>query len=220
MHLLITAGPTREYIDDVRFLSNASSGRMGYALADAAQRRGWLVTIVSGPVAIQPPANVAVRAVTSARDMLAACLDVMPTVDGVIAVAAVADYRPKERFAGKLHRTTEPLQLELVPNPDILAELCLRKDRQWAVAFAVESSASGTAAGALVERARAKLAAKNCDAIVVNASSAMESAETRIQLLDRSGRLALEFDGPKNIAAERIIDWIANHLIASATKNF
>jgi phosphopantothenoylcysteine decarboxylase/phosphopantothenate--cysteine ligase len=208
MHVLVTAGPTREYIDDVRFLSNSSSGRMGYALAEAAVARGWNVTLVSGPVAIQSPPGVTVRLVTSALDMLEACLSLLPHVDGVIAVAAVADYRPASRLPGKLHRTASPLQLQLVPNPDILAELCRRKMHRWAVGFAVESDD-------LLRRAQAKLAAKQCDAIVLNSSSVMESADTQIQLLDRTGQIALEFDGPKAVAAERIIDWIASHLIGA-----
>jgi len=205
MHILITAGPTREYIDDVRFLSNASSGRMGYALAEAAQRLGWTVTLVSGPVALQPPSHVTFRSVTSAQDMLEACLEFFPSVDGVIAVAAVADYRPKKRFAGKLHRTQKTLRLELVPNPDILAELCRRKVHHWAVGFAVESDD-------LVERARTKLTAKKCDALVVNDATTIDSANTQIQLLDRSGAIAFEYAGPKETAADRIINWISTHL--------
>jgi phosphopantothenoylcysteine decarboxylase / phosphopantothenate---cysteine ligase len=206
MHVLITAGPTREYIDDVRFLSNASSGRMGYAIAEAAQQAGWTVNLVSGPVAIQPPPHVTFRPVTTAQEMLDVCLESFPAADGVIAVAAVADYRPNKRIAGKIHRTPGPLLLELVPNPDILAELCQRKGHRWAVGFAVESDE-------LLVRARGKLAAKNCDAIVVNASSAIHSADTRIQLLDRSGAIALDYAGPKEVAAVQIIDWISEHLI-------
>ena len=205
MHVLITAGPTREYLDDVRFLSNASSGRMGYALAEAARRRNWQVTLVSGPVSLVSPAGVEVHRVTSAMEMLEACLQVLPRVDGVIAVAAVADYRPASRHAGKLHRTRQSLHLELVPNPDIIAEIGRRKTRQWTVGFAVES-------GEPLARARGKLAAKNCDAIVVNLREAMESTDTKIQLLDRTGTLSLEFQGTKELAAERIIDWIAAHL--------
>jgi phosphopantothenoylcysteine decarboxylase/phosphopantothenate--cysteine ligase len=143
----------------------------------------------------------------SAREMLDASLDLLPHVDGVIAVAAVADFRPATRLPGKLHRTGEPIHLELVPNPDILAELCRRKMHRWAVGFAVESDD-------LLQRAQAKLTAKRCDAIVVNRSSVMESADTQIQLLDRSGKVVLEFDGPKAVASERIIDWIARNLIS------
>ena len=208
MHVLITAGPTREYLDDVRFLSNASSGRMGYALADAALRRGWRVTLVSGPVSLAPPIGADVVSVVSAQDMLEACLRSLSQVDGVIAVAAVADYRPHSRIAGKFHRTSDPLHVELVPNPDILAELGRRKTRQWTVGFAVESDE-------LVNRARAKLAAKNCDAIVANHASAMESDETSIQIIDAHGAVSDSFRGEKTAAAERIVHWIEQNLVTA-----
>jgi phosphopantothenoylcysteine decarboxylase/phosphopantothenate--cysteine ligase len=206
MNVLITAGPTREYIDDVRFLTNGSSGRMGYALAQAAQQRGWNVTLVSGPVAIEPPAGITVRSVTSAMEMRDACLELWPQMDGVIAVAAVADYRPYQRHSGKLLRASDNIQLTLVPNPDILAELCQRKDQRWAVGFALESDEG-------IRRAHAKLMAKQCDAIVLNRSSAMESVDTRIQIIDRSGQVVLDFCGSKSEAARRIIDWIARQFI-------
>ena len=210
MHVLITAGPTREFIDDVRFLSNASSGRMGYALAESAVRRNWQVTIISGPVALPGPVGVEVRHVTTALEMLDACLEFLPQVDGVIAVAAVSDFRPASRHAGKLHRSEGPLRLELVPNPDILAELGRRKSRQWTIGFAVESS--DPLAGA-----RAKLVAKQCDAVVVNSPQAMESCNTTIQLIDRTGTVALEFRGSKEAAAEQIMEWIERNLVRAAT---
>ncbi|MBI3468383.1 MAG: phosphopantothenoylcysteine decarboxylase [Planctomycetes bacterium] len=210
MHVLITTGPTREYIDDVRFLSNASSGRMGYALAESAVRRNWRVTIVSGPVALPAPVGVEVRRVTSALEMLEVCLELLPQVDGVIAVAAVSDFRPASRQARKLHRGEGPFQLELVPNPDILAEIGRRKSRQWTVGFAVESSD-------LLAGARAKLAAKNCDAVVVNSPQAMESGDTTIQLVDRTGTVAFGFSGSKEAAAERITEWIEKSLIRTET---
>ena len=206
MHVLITAGPTREYIDDVRFLSNASSGRMGYALAASALRRGWSVTLVTGPVALTAPAGVALRRVTSAQEMLDVGLELLPHVDGVIAVAAVADYRPATRHSGKLHRSDGPLRLALVPNTDILAEIGRRKTHQWTVGFAVESAD-------VLAGARSKLAAKNCDAIVVNSPEAMESDQTAVQLLDRTGTVAFEFRGDKEAAAERIVSWIEEHLV-------
>jgi phosphopantothenoylcysteine decarboxylase/phosphopantothenate--cysteine ligase len=206
MHVLMTAGPTREYLDDVRFLSNASSGRMGYALAAAAVRRGWNVTLVTGPVAIDSPAGTAVVAVTSALEMRDACLAALPEVDGVIAVAAVADYRPATRWAGKRQRTDHALHVEFVPNPDILAEICRRKTSgQWAVGFAVEAEN-------LADRARAKMKAKGCDAIIANAVSAMETPDTEIQIIDRTGRVAVQFSGSKDAAAAHIIEWIATHL--------
>ena len=206
MHVLITAGPTREYLDDVRFLTNASSGRMGYALAECALRRGWRVSLVTGPVTIPPPPGAGLHRVTGALEMLDTCLDLFSNVDGVIAVAAVADFRPATRASGKLHRSGGgPLMIEFVPNPDILAELGRRKSRQWTVGFAVETSDA-------VERARGKLALKNCDAVVVNDPQAMESPHTAIRLIDRAGNVSFEFQGPKQEAAERILEWIANHL--------
>jgi phosphopantothenoylcysteine decarboxylase/phosphopantothenate--cysteine ligase len=205
MHVLINSGPTREYIDDVRYLSNESSGQMGYALAASAQRRGWAVTLVSGPVSIPPPPAVKLLMVTSAQEMLEACLQELPAIYGVIAAAAVADYRPRQRFPGKLHRTDESIQLELVPNPDILAEICRQRSHQWVVGFTVESAR-------LLERARGKLIAKGCDAMVANDSSTINRSDTRIQLLDRSGTVAFDFSGPKSLAADHIIDWIATHL--------
>ena len=208
MHVLITAGPTREYIDDVRFLSNASSGRMGYALAGSAARRNWRVTLVSGPVALAAPAGVEVHHVTSAREMLDACLQLLPQVDGVIAVAAVSDFRPATRHEGKLHRGPGPIQLELLPNPDILAEIGQRKSRQWTVGFAVESSD-------LLAGAQAKLVAKHCDSVIVNSPESMESSDTAIQLVNRTGTLAFEFRGSKEDAAERIMDWIEQNLVKS-----
>jgi phosphopantothenoylcysteine decarboxylase/phosphopantothenate--cysteine ligase len=149
--------------------------------------------------------EVELHRVTSAQEMLDTCLRLLPHVDGVIAVAAVADYRPGSRFSGKMRRTGDPLHLELVPNPDILAEIGRRKAHRWTVGFAVESD-DGLA------RAREKLRVKNCDAIVLNLRDAMESAETSIQLLDRSGAVALQFSGPKELAAERIAAWIEKHL--------
>ena len=183
---------------------------MGYSLAEAARRRCWQVTLVSGPVSLAPPAGVDVRRVTSALEMLDACLELLPHVDGVIAVAAVADYRPASRFAGKLHRTSDPLHLDLVPNPDILAEIGRRKTRQWTVGFAVESDDP-------IDRARAKLSSKKCDAIVVNLRDAMESANTQIQLLDGLGKVEFRFDGSKEQAAEQIIAWIEMHLASPHT---
>jgi phosphopantothenoylcysteine decarboxylase/phosphopantothenate--cysteine ligase len=212
MRVLITAGPTREYLDDVRFLSNASSGRMGFAIAKAARQVGWNVTLVSGPVSIPPPQGVQLVPVVSAVEMLESSRSILPHVDGVIAVAAVADYRPATRFSGKLQRQPHPLTLELVPNPDILAELISIKDQQWFVAFAVESND-------ILPRARAKLISKRCDAIVANSSNAMESSVTEIRLLDRTGAIALNFRGSKLAAARKIIRWIEQNLIAHAHQN-
>jgi len=158
--VLITAGPTREKIDPVRYLTNRSSGRMGYALAEAALRRGARVLLVSGPTALTPPGTAEVTKVESAEEMRQAVLKLLPEATIVIKTAAVADYRPKSTASQKIKRTG-PMTLELEPTTDILAELARRKQSQIIVGFAAETQN-------VLENARKKLASKSLDAIVVN----------------------------------------------------
>ncbi|HLW83799.1 MAG TPA: bifunctional phosphopantothenoylcysteine decarboxylase/phosphopantothenate--cysteine ligase CoaBC [Candidatus Sulfotelmatobacter sp.] len=158
--ILITAGPTREKIDPVRYLSNRSSGRMGYALAEAASRRGARVLLVSGPTALTPPGAAEVRRVESAEEMRNAVLELLPQTTIVIKTAAVSDYRPKVAAGQKIKREG-PMTLELEATPDILKEISLRKRSQIVVGFAAETEN-------VLENARQKLAAKHLDAIVVN----------------------------------------------------
>jgi phosphopantothenoylcysteine decarboxylase/phosphopantothenate--cysteine ligase len=158
--VLITAGPTREKIDPVRYLTNRSSGRMGYALAEAALRRGARVLLVSGPTALNAPSTAEVTAVESAAEMREAALRLLPEASVVIKTAAVADYRPRQVAEHKVKRSG-PLSLELEPTEDILAEISRRKTSQIIVGFAAETQNA-------LENARKKLAAKALDAIVVN----------------------------------------------------
>ncbi len=158
--VLITAGPTREKIDPVRYLTNRSSGRMGYALAEAALRRGARVTLVSGPVALKPPASAEVTQVESAEEMREAVLRLLPQATIIIKTAAVADYRPKHPAEQKIKRTG-PMSLDLEPTTDILAELARHKQSQLIIGFAAETQN-------VLENARKKLASKLLDAIVVN----------------------------------------------------
>jgi phosphopantothenoylcysteine decarboxylase/phosphopantothenate--cysteine ligase len=158
--VLITAGPTREKIDPVRYLTNRSSGRMGYALAEAALRRGARVLLVSGPVALTPPGAAELTRVESAADMRQAVLKLLPGATIVIKTAAVADYRPKYAAEQKIKRTG-PMALELEPTADILAEVARHKQSQIIVGFAAETQNA-------LENARKKLASKSLDAIVVN----------------------------------------------------
>jgi len=158
--VLITAGPTREKIDPVRYLTNRSSGRMGYALAEAALRRGARVLLVSGPTALTPPGAAEVTGVESAEQMRQAVLKLLPEASIVIKTAAVSDYRPKATSAQKIKRTG-PMSLELEPTTDILAELSRHKQSQIIVGFAAETQNA-------LENARKKLSAKSLDAIVVN----------------------------------------------------
>ncbi len=158
--VLITAGPTREKIDPVRYLTNRSSGRMGYALAEAALRRGARVLLVSGPTALTPPGAAEMTRVESAEEMRKAVLELLPHATIVIKTAAVSDYRPKETVGQKIKRKG-PMTLELEATPDILKEISQRKQSQIVVGFAAETEN-------VLENARQKLAAKHLDAIVVN----------------------------------------------------
>ncbi|HYC79304.1 MAG TPA: phosphopantothenoylcysteine decarboxylase [Planctomycetota bacterium] len=164
MKILVSAGPTREWIDDVRFLSNESSGAMGFALAEAARDAGHDVTLVAGPTALKDPSGMRVVRVESARDMHAACLAAFEDCDAAAMVAAVADYRPQTRAAGKLKKDAETLELKLVRNPDILADLGRIRGRRTLVGFALESSPDAEALAA----ARAKLVRKGADLVVLN----------------------------------------------------
>ncbi|MFZ0956591.1 MAG: bifunctional phosphopantothenoylcysteine decarboxylase/phosphopantothenate--cysteine ligase CoaBC [Candidatus Sulfotelmatobacter sp.] len=158
--VLITAGPTREKIDPVRYLTNRSSGRMGYALAEAALRRGARVLLVSGPTALTPPGAAELTRVESAAEMRNAVLDLLPNATIVIKTAAVSDYRPKVAAGQKIKRKGA-MTLELEATPDILKEISLRKRSHIVVGFAAETEN-------VLENARQKLAAKHLDAIVVN----------------------------------------------------
>jgi phosphopantothenoylcysteine decarboxylase/phosphopantothenate--cysteine ligase len=158
--VLITAGPTREKIDPVRYLTNRSSGKMGYALAEAALRRGARVLLVSGPTALTPPGAAELTRVESAEDMRQAVLKLLPEATIVIKTAAVSDYRPKSAASHKIKRTG-PVTLELEPTTDILSEIARHKHSQLIVGFAAETENA-------LENARKKLASKSLDAIVVN----------------------------------------------------
>jgi phosphopantothenoylcysteine decarboxylase/phosphopantothenate--cysteine ligase len=158
--VLITAGPTREKIDPVRYLTNRSSGRMGYALAEAALRRGARVLLVSGPTALTPPTAAEVTRVESAEDMRQAVLKLLPQATIVIKTAAVSDYRPKSLASQKIKRSG-PMTLELEPTVDILSEIARHKQSQLIIGFAAETQNA-------LENARKKLASKSLDAIVVN----------------------------------------------------
>lgn len=202
--VLITAGPTREALDPVRYLSNRSSGRMGYALAAAAARRGARVRLISGPTALPVPAGVERLEVTTAAEMAAAALAEFEACTLAICAAAVADYRPVAPQPQKIQKTAERLQLELVRNPDILAELGRRKTRQRLVGFAAETDSA-----AARERARDKRAAKHADLMVLNdvlqPGIGFDAADNAVTLITA----AAERDLPrasKAVIADAILD--------------
>ena len=178
MRILVTAGPTCEDIDPVRTLTNRSSGRMGYAVAAEAARRGHQVVLVSGPTALDPPAGVELVAARSAADMLAACLARFEDCDAAVLVAAVADYRPATYSSQKLKKTDGDLVLRLARTDDIAQRLGQLKARQVLVGFALESGHGRASA----ER---KLHDKNLDAIVLNHPDTLGTGTIEAEILLR-----------------------------------
>jgi phosphopantothenoylcysteine decarboxylase/phosphopantothenate--cysteine ligase len=200
--IVVAAGPTREAIDPVRFLSNASSGKMGYAIAEAAARRGATVVLISGPVALAPPHGVTVIGVESAREMRAAVLRERAGAHAVFMVAAVSDYAPRAS-AGKIKKSGGPLTLVLDEGPDILAELGASKGTEILVGFAAETDD-------VLGNAAAKLASKNADFIVANDVLApglgIGSDRNAVTILDRAGGAHALAPAAKGEIAEAILD--------------
>ncbi|MCA3009692.1 MAG: phosphopantothenoylcysteine decarboxylase [Phycisphaerales bacterium] len=202
--ILITAGPTREYLDDVRYLSNGSSGRMGFALAVAALAAGHQPTLVLGPTELSPPAGAAVVRVVSALEMQAAAERAFAAADVVIAAAAVSDWRPARRAPGKPPKPASGGQsLELVANPDIVAGLAAKKGRRVVAGFGLESAAAGMPAA--IARGRRKLVAKGLDLVVVNLHDAIGSEQADFVLCHADGRDEALPRGGKDAAATRIV---------------
>jgi phosphopantothenoylcysteine decarboxylase/phosphopantothenate--cysteine ligase len=205
MKILITAGPTREYIDDVRFLSNASSGRMGYAIAAAAIARGHTVQLVTGAVELSPPPGCQVHRIETTDDLRQKCLELFPGCDGVIATAAVCDYRPRERVSGKITKSGKPIVLELVETSDVLAELGNQKDGRWVVGFALESQDPRN-------NAMRKLRMKKCDCIVLNDTSAIGAATNSVEILSPEADTIASFQGTKEDVADRLLSLIESSI--------
>jgi len=204
--LLITSGPTRQYLDPVRYLTNASSGRMGAALAEAAVEAGHQVVVVSGPVNVTYPAGSDVISVVSTEDMLAACRRAFPACDGLIAVAAPCDYQPAAVSPHKIRKSGNGLRLELLETPDVVAALAAEKTRQWLVAFALETEDQRL-------RAMQKLERKSCDLIVVNGPAAMHAEMAQVEVLDATGQVLAAVGGLKSTVAEGILRVIQERLM-------
>ncbi len=210
LRLVVSAGPTVEDLDPARFLSNRSSGKMGYAIAERASARGAACILVSGPVHLEPPRGVACVRVRSALEMRQALWDALGSdlgqADALVMAAAVADYRPHAPSAGKLKRRG-PLRLELVPNPDLLAEIgAARRGRSpMLVGFALETVSDD----ALVRAAREKLEKKRVDLVVANhAAEAFDGDENRITLVTAFKVEPLE-RASKRTLADLLLDRIA-----------
>ena len=205
MRVLITAGPTREYLDDVRYLTNASSGKMGYALAQAAREAGWDVTLVTGPVEVAPPSGCRIVPVLTTAEMLAAATSAFEDCEGVIATAAVCDYQPRERVEGKISKTGSPITLEMIETDDVLAALGRVKGPRWVMGFALEAQNPR-------ENALQKLRRKNCNWIVLNGPAAVGADENDVELLDPAGQIQAQWTGAKLSIARNLIAWIdRNH---------
>jgi phosphopantothenoylcysteine decarboxylase/phosphopantothenate--cysteine ligase len=203
--VLVTAGPTEEAIDPVRAITNASSGRMGYAVARAAREAGAKVTLVSGPVALAAPAGVERVNVRSADQMLEAVKKSVSACDVFIAVAAVADYKVKNRAAQKIKKGAGGMTLELAENPDILAQVAAMKNAPFCVGFAAESER-------LAENARAKRAKKKIPLLAANlAQKALGAEDNDITLFDERGEHPLG-RGPKLELARKLVAHIAGML--------
>jgi phosphopantothenoylcysteine decarboxylase/phosphopantothenate--cysteine ligase len=201
VRFVVTAGPTREPIDPVRYLSNRSSGKMGYAIAGAAIEAGNEVVLISGPVNLNPPAGVQLVSVSTSEEMHAA-VDRHLKCDVVVMCAAVSDYKPAKVSAQKLKKQNARLTLELVPTRDILASLG-KQDRQFLlVGFAAETND-------VEENAQKKLREKNCDMIVANdvsrTDSGMESDENEVTIFFRGGeKEKISRDSKRNVARELV----------------
>ena len=211
--VLVTAGPTRERIDPVRFISNRSSGKMGFAVAQAAREAGASVVLVSGPVSLPTPAGVARLDVESAADMLAAVLRELPGTDVFISTAAVADYRPAHAAGQKIKKTSDTLELAMERTTDVLATVAARSDRPFVVGFAAETEA-------VEQNARTKLMKKNLDMIAANEvghDKAFDSEDNQLIVLSRGARHELA-RASKLSLARGLITLIAQELAARGGK--
>jgi len=204
--VLVTAGPTQEALDPVRYMSNRSSGKMGYAIADSAARRGAQVVLITGPVSIPAPANVELVPVRTAHEMRAAVMKHLGNATIIVKTAAVADYYVSNVSAQKLKKTAARVSLELDPTPDILAEIGQRKEDRILVGFAAETQN-------LLEEARRKMISKNCDMLVGNLvnqeGAGFESDQNEVEIMTRSGQTIHAGPADKTVIAERILDEIA-----------
>jgi phosphopantothenoylcysteine decarboxylase/phosphopantothenate--cysteine ligase len=213
--VLITAGPTQEPLDPVRYISNRSSGKMGYALAEAAAARGAKVIVISGPVNLAPPRGCTVIAVHTAREMRDKVFENLQPASVIIKAAAVADFHLSKVPAQKMKKTAARLSLELDPTPDILAELGRKKGDRLLIGFAAETEN-------LQQETRRKMEAKNCDMVVGNLvggeDGAFESDENEVLLALRSGEFVAVPRASKREVADRIFDEILKlrlHLYAT-----
>ena len=205
MKILVTAGPTREPIDPARFISNESTGKMGYAVAEASRDRGHQTVLISGPVSLEAPAGIRVVRIRTALQMKDAVADELSSCDALVMAAAVCDWRPAVCSSRKISKSDIQSSLELAPNPDILENIKGLKGERIFVGFAAETRD-------ILKNARSKLSRKGLDMIVANSitgeDSAFGSDSNRITMLDSNGAVEELPLMSKKIAGIRIIEWI------------
>ena len=198
MRILVTAGPTREFFDSVRFISNPSSGRMGYAIAAAALARGHEVVLVSGPVEIEAPAGVELVPVVGADEMFEAAVRAFERCRAAIMTAAVCDYRPARRLPRKLKKQAKPRRITLAPTRDICAHLGSIKGDRVVIGFAMEDHNERP-------NAEAKLARKRSDAIVLNGIGNVGSAQATVEIVTADGQWSDPITGTKRQVATHVV---------------
>jgi phosphopantothenoylcysteine decarboxylase/phosphopantothenate--cysteine ligase len=204
--ILITSGPTRQFLDPVRYLTNASSGRMGRALAEAAIALGHEVVVVTGPVEVTYPGEARAVEVVSTEEMLAAAAAEFESCDGLIGAAAPCDYRPVRVESHKIAKTGQPIDLHLVETDDVVATLGQRKGGRWVVGFALETEDRRL-------RALAKLQQKHCDLMVSNGPEAISATDNQVEVITPSGEVIAALVGSKETVAEGILAIIEKRLI-------
>lgn len=197
--ILITSGPTRQYLDPVRYLTNASSGRMGSCLAASALAAGHEVTVVSGPVNVAYPEAAKIVQVVTTKEMLETVQQLFPSHDGMIGAAAPCDFMPKRIATEKIAKDGKPLQLELVETPDIVATVAnSKRSNQWVVGFALETEDQRF-------RAIVKMQKKCCDLMVSNGPTAIDSELNDVEIIAANGTTVAKVAGTKQQVADSIL---------------
>lgn len=209
--ILITSGPTRQYLDPVRYLTNASSGRMGKALAEAALALGHEAVVVTGPVHVSYPPAAEVVPVVSTEEMLAAAHSAFADCDGLIGAAAPCDYRPRRVESHKIVKTGRPLALELIETDDVVATLGRHKGNRWVVGFALETEDRRL-------RALAKLQQKCCDLMVSNGPQAIDASDNDVEVLQPDGAVLARLSGTKQEVARGLMRIVQVKLVQPQTE--
>ena len=204
MKILVTAGPTREYLDKVRYLSNPSTGRMGYEIAWAAKSAGHKVILITGPSHLLPPSGITVRRVTTALEMFRQVNRFFPKSDAVIMTAAVSDYQPARYYDGKIKKTGKPLVLKLVLTTDILKSISNRKGQRILIGFALEAKDARS-------NALKKLQSKNLDYIVVNNPDSFGNNKINAEIWSPLGLVKRFAHTTKNNVGKFLINLLMSH---------